>query len=102
MEMKQDNIEIRSGDSNIPERIWTEEDILEIDRNREYDNYEYESEEEYARGEGFWVDDDGNWIPIDDEDDDFLYDDDEDDDDIDDYMYEEDDDDSWLTEGRRT
>ena len=24
---------------------------------------EYESEEDFARGEGFYIDDDGNWIP---------------------------------------
>ncbi len=29
---------------------------------------DYESEEDFARGEGFWIDDDGNWIPIDDDD----------------------------------
>ena len=30
--------------------------------------YEYESEEDLARGEGFYIDDDGNWIPMDDDD----------------------------------
>ena len=28
----------------------------------------YESEDDLARGEGFWVDDDGNWIPMEDDD----------------------------------
>ncbi len=79
MDMKQDNFEIRTDDLIIPEQSFTEEDLLEIDRARGYENYEYETEEEYARGEGFWVDDDGNWIPIDEEYDDFLYDDDDDD-----------------------
>lgn len=30
---------------------------------------EYISEEDFARGEGFWIDEDGHWVPLDDEDD---------------------------------
>lgn len=36
----------------------------------EYDiRQDYESEEDFARGEGFWIDDDGHWVPIDEGDD---------------------------------
>ncbi len=91
MDKKQENVENLLDNSTIPQRSFTEEDLLEIDSLRGYDSYEYETEEEYARGEGFWVDDDGNWIPIDKEDDDYLYDDDDDED----VLYFEDDDDIW-------
>ncbi len=80
MDMNPENIEIRIDDFITPDLSFTEEDLLEIDRVRGYENDEYETEEEYARSEGFWIDDDGNWIPIDEEYDDFLYDDDDDDD----------------------
>ena len=39
-----------------------------------YDDYEYESIDDIARGEGFFIDDDGHWIPLEDaEDNDFEY-----------------------------
>ena len=30
----------------------------------EFDDYEYESIDDIARGEGFYIDDDGHWIPL--------------------------------------
>ena len=39
------------------------------DEDDDYDYREdYESEEDLARGEGFWIDDDGHWVPIEDDD----------------------------------
>ncbi len=35
----------------------------------EYYEEEYESIDDIARGEGFWIDEDGHWVPLDDEDD---------------------------------
>ena len=62
-----------------------------------YDEEEYESIDEIARGEGFFIDDDGNWVPLEQaedygieiDDDDLFYDDYL----CDDFLYDEDDDD---------
>ena len=43
-------------------------DYISGDRYFDEMRYEYESEEDLARGEGFYLDDDGNWIPMDDDD----------------------------------
>ena len=45
-----------------------EEELRELDEPDEEDD-SYESEEDVARGEGFYIDDDGEWRPLDDEDD---------------------------------
>ena len=39
-----------------------------------FEDYDYESIDDIARGEGFFIDDDGHWIPLEDaEDYDFEY-----------------------------
>ena len=39
-----------------------------------FEDDDYESIDDIARGEGFFIDDDGNWIPLEDaSDDDFEY-----------------------------
>lgn len=44
-----------------PEAVATERALL---RREEQENYRYNTEEAFAAGEGFIVDDDGNWKPI--------------------------------------
>ena len=41
----------------------------EYEFDEEFLDDDYESIDDIARGEGFWIDDDGNWIPIEDDDD---------------------------------
>ena len=47
------------SEPDYSEGVEPDEDIFE----------EHESEADWARGEGFWIDEDGHWHPLDDEDD---------------------------------
>ena len=51
-----------------------EEELPDLDSGRSFEDdnnkswrYEYISEEEVARENGCWIDDDGHWIPMEDE-----------------------------------
>ena len=67
MESTEKRIYIRSNGEIVPEDQWTEEDRREYEElekfRAEEDDYmeEYESIDDIARGEGFWIDDDGHW-----------------------------------------
>ena len=64
---------VRLDGSIVYEDQFTEEDIREMkeleESWEECWEEERESEIDVARGEGFLVDDDGNWIPMDEDDD---------------------------------
>lgn len=74
MESTEKRIYIRSNGEIVPEDQWTEVDRREYEElekfRAEEGDYkeEYEPIDDFARGEGFWIDDDGNWIPLDDDD----------------------------------
>jgi len=67
MENAEKRIHIRPNGEIVPEDQWTEIDrweYEELEKIRQEDGdyeEEYVSIDDIARGEGFWIDDDGHW-----------------------------------------
>lgn len=67
MEEKKKKFLVRADGTIVYEDQFTEEDIRELEELEEFRKYglqDRESEISVARGEGFLVDDDGNWRPM--------------------------------------